>query len=284
MGLLGCHVTGGIDNAPQNGHALGCEVIQVFTRGPSQWKCKPLSEERITNFRQGIKAFNIQVVMTHSIYLINLASADRTIRRKSETALLEEMDRCAALGIPYLVMHPGSYRNSTERRGIRRLTNSLKRLFSKRPDQKVQILIENTAGSGSLLGDSFQQIGMILDQTGLSQRVHVCLDTSHAYAAGHDLRTKEDYHLVMNEFDSIIGLKRLKGFHLNDSKTELASRIDRHENLGQGFIGEEVFAEIVNDTRFKMHPMILETPGGEEWFRKNLQLLFLLRTQKSKKQ
>ena len=165
MGLLGCHITGGIDNAPQNAHKLGCEVIQVFTRGPSQWKCKPLSEKRITNFRAGIKAFNIQIVMTHSIYLINLASGNRTIRRKSETALLEEMDRCAALDIPYLVMHPGSFRNSTERRGIRRLTNSLQRLLNKRSEQKVQILIENTAGSGSLLGGRFEQIGLILDQT-----------------------------------------------------------------------------------------------------------------------
>ena len=279
MGLLGCHVTGGIDNAPQNGHALGCEAIQVFTRGPSQWKCKPLSEERITNFRAGIKAFNIQAVMTHSIYLINLASANRTIRRKSEVAFLEEMDRCEALSIPYLVFHPGSYRNSTEKRGIRRLTNSLNRLLSKRPDQKVKILIENTAGSGFLLGDSFEQIGRILDQIEFSQRVHVCFDTSHAFAAGYDLQTKQDYYKVMTEFDSIIGLKRLKGFHLNDSKTELASRIDRHENLGHGFIGETVFAEIVNDSRFKKHPMVLETPGGEDWFRKNLQLLFRLRTQ-----
>ncbi len=283
MGLLGCHVTGGIDNAPQNGHALGCEAIQVFTRGPSQWKCKPLTEERITNFRSGIKAFNIQAVMTHSIYLINLASADRTIRRKSEAAFLEEMDRCEALGIPYLVFHPGSYRNSTERRGIRRLTNSLQRLLNTRPNQRVQILIENTAGAGFLLGDSFEQIGMILDLIGFPKRVHVCFDTSHAYAAGYNLQTKEDYHEVMTEFDSTIGLKHLKGFHLNDSKTELASRKDRHENLGHGFIGEAVFEEIVNDSRFKIHPMVLETPGGEDWFRKNLQLLFRLRTQSSTK-
>jgi deoxyribonuclease-4 len=279
MGLLGCHVTGGIDNAPQNGHALGCEAIQVFTRGPSQWKCKPLSEERITNFRSGIKAFNLQAVMTHSIYLINLASADRIIRRKSEAAFLEEMDRCEALGIPYLVFHPGSYRNSTERLGIRRLTNSLQRLLNKRPNQKVQILIENTAGAGFLLGDNFEQIGLILDQIEFPKRVHVCFDTSHAYAAGYDLQTKDDYHEVMAEFDSNIGLKRLKGFHLNDSKTELSSRRDRHENLGHGFIGEVVFEEIVNDARFKMHPMVLETPGGEDWFRKNLQLLFRLRKQ-----
>jgi apurinic endonuclease APN1 len=147
----------------------------------------------------------------------------------------------------------------------------------------VHILIENTAGAGFLLGDRFEQISVILDQTGFPKRVHVCFDTSHAYAAGYDLQTKEDYHEVITKFDSIIGLKRLKGFHLNDSKTELASRRDRHENLGYGFIGEAVFAEIVNDARFKMHPMVLETPGGEDWFRKNLQLLFRLRDQSSMK-
>jgi deoxyribonuclease-4 len=280
MGLLGCHVSisGGVHNAPQRGQMLGCEAIQIFTRNPNQWKCKTLTEENISGFRAGIKSFNIQAVMSHSIYLINLASSERSLRARSERAFLNEMDRCEALHIPYLVFHPGSFRNSSKQSGIRRLVSSLQRLLNKRPNQLVQLLIENTAGSGSLLGDRFEQIAEIQDQVGKPQRIHVCFDTSHAFAAGYDLRTPEGYHEVMDEFDSIIGLKHLKGFHLNDTKMMLASHIDRHENIGHGLIAVSVFAEIVNDRRFSLLPMTLETPGGDEWFRKNLQLLFKLRS------
>jgi len=280
MGLLGCHVSvyGGVHNAPQRGHELGCEAIQIFTRNPNQWKCKPLTEESISGFKAGIKQFNIQAVMTHSIYLINMASSDRSLRKRSETAFLDEMDRCESLGIPYLVFHPGSFRDSTEKRGIRRLINSLKRVLSRCSHYQVQLLIENTAGSGSLLGSTFEQIAEIRDQTGYTDRIHVCFDTSHAFAAGYDLRTLEGYHEIIDQLDSIIGLEHLKAFHLNDSKTELGSHRDRHENIGLGLVGEPVFGEIVNDPRFKFIPMTLETPGGEEWFRKNLDLLYRLRS------
>ena len=279
MGLLGCHISieGGVQNAPSRGHDLGCEVIQIFTRNPNQWKCKPLTDENIVGFKEGIQRFNIHAIMTHSIYLINMASADRTIRRRSETAFLNEMDRCEALAIPYLVFHPGSFRNSTENRGIRRLVNSLNRLLSKRPDQQVQLLIENTSGAGSLLGSRFDQIAEIREQIEDRKRVHVCFDTSHAFAAGYDIRTSESYYELVDKIDSNIGLEHLKAFHLNDSKAKLASRRDRHENIGFGEIGELLFAELVNDSRFKNHPMTLETPGGDEWFRKNLQKLFQLR-------
>jgi deoxyribonuclease-4 len=279
MGLLGCHVSvsKGVQHAPLRGYELGCEAIQIFTRNPSRWKCRPLTDENISGWNAGIKAYKIQAVMTHAIYLINMASVDRTIRRRSETAFLNEMDRCEALSIPYLVFHPGSYRDSTERQGIRRLVSSIERLLNKRPDQKVQLLIENTAGSGSLLGNRFEQIAEIRDQIGFPKRVRVCFDTSHAFAAGYDLSTQEGYYEVMDEFKSKIGLTHLKGFHLNDSKAELGSHRDRHENIGEGFIGKEVFAEIITDSRFKRHPMTLETPGGDEEFRKNLQILYRLR-------
>ncbi|MFX1581536.1 MAG: deoxyribonuclease IV [Promethearchaeota archaeon] len=277
MGLIGCHIMGGVKDSPQNAHDLGVEVMQIFTRGPSQWKCKPLEDDVITKFKQEIKFFNIQCVLAHSIYLINLASVDKTIRRKSERAFLEEMDRCEALNIPYLVFHPGSFRNSTEKRGIRRLVNSLNRLLHQRPSHKVQMLIENTAGGGSLLGGNFEQISSIREQLDFPERVHVCFDTSHAFAAGYDLSTPTGYHEILDEFDSIIGLPYLKAFHLNDSKTALSSHHDRHENIGLGYISEATFAEIINDPRFRLHPMTLETPGGEEWFRKNLAVLFRLR-------
>ncbi|MFX1319406.1 MAG: deoxyribonuclease IV [Promethearchaeota archaeon] len=280
MGLLGCHVSvhKGVQFAPERGHELGCEVIQIFTRSPSQWKCKPLTEENITEWKAAIQTYNIQAVMTHAIYLINMASTNRTIRKKSETAFLNEMDRCEALDIPYLVFHPGSYRGSTEKSGIRYIVSSLQKLLLKRPDQKLQLLIENTAGGGFLLGNSFEQISDIMDKSDFPERIHACFDTSHAFAAGYDLQTPEGYHEIMDQFDSVIGLEHLKGFHLNDSQVELGSHIDRHENIGDGFIGKAVFKEIVNDQRFKSHPMTLETPGGEEAFRTNLQLLYKLRT------
>jgi deoxyribonuclease-4 len=270
-------IAGGIQNAPQRGHNLGCESIQIFTRNPNQWKCKPLSKTAIEEFQTAMTKYEIQAVMTHSIYLINLASVDRSLRRRSEKAFLDEMDRCEALGIPYLVFHPGSYRGSTEQKGVRRLILSMQRLLQKRPDHSVKLCIENTAGAGSLLGGNFEQIAEIRERMGYPNRVKVCFDTSHAFAAGYDLRGLEGLGEVLDQFDSMIGLEHLIGFHLNDSKVPLGSHKDRHENIGHGHIGIEPFKQLVNDPRFLEHPMTLETPGGEEWFRTNLQLLFRLR-------
>jgi len=279
MGLLGCHVSiaGGVQNAPIRGHRLGCEAIQIFTRNPNQWKSKALPDEQIQGFKSGIKAYNIQAVMTHSIYLINLASGDKNLRRRSERAFLDEMDRCDTLGIPFLVFHPGSFRETSEKKGIRRLVNSLQRLLNQRLEQSVVLLIENTSGAGSLLGASFEQIAEIRDRIGMPKRVKVCFDTSHAFAAGYDLGTPEGFDEVMDHFDETIGLEQLQGFHLNDSLTHLGSRRDRHENIGHGQIGTATFERVINDRRFQLHPMTLETPGGDEWFQKNLQLLFQLR-------
>ncbi len=279
MGLLGCHVSveGGVQNAPQRGYDLGCEVIQIFTRNQRQWRCKVLTEEQIIEFKVGVKEFNIRSVMTHSIYLINLASANRNLRYRSERAFLDEMDRCEALGIPFLVFHPGSFRESTERRGLRRLVNSLQKLLIKRPTQAVQLLLENTSGAGFQLGSQFEQIAEIREMVDFPDRMKVCFDTSHAFAAGYDLGTPSGFQETMDKFDAIIGLEHLKAFHLNDSKTEQGSHRDRHENIGHGLMGRPVFQEIVSDPRFRLHPMTLETPGGEEWFRTNLQLLYSLR-------
>ena len=279
MGLLGCHVSiaEGIQNAPIRGHELGCEAIQIFTRNPNQWKCKPLPEEQIQMFKTGLKTYNIKAVMSHSIYLINLASGDRSLRKQSERAFLNEMDRSEALGIPFLVFHPGSYRESTEKKGIRHLVSSLQRLLNQRSEQSLILLIENTAGAGSHLGASFEQIAEIREQIGIPKRVKVCFDTSHAFAAGYDLSSSEGFEEVMDQFDTTIGLEQLQAFHLNDSLTQLGSRRDRHENIGHGLIGTATFERLVNDQRFQLHPMTLETPGGDEWFQKNLQLLFKLR-------
>lgn len=279
MVLLGCHVSieGGVQNAPPRGSALGCEAIQIFTRNQRQWKSKPLLDEQIEAFKAMIIEHKIQAVVTHSIYLVNLASADKSLQKQSELAFLDEMDRCEALGIPFLVFHPGSYRGNKEKRGIQQLVKSLQKLLSKRPSQSVILLIENTAGAGSLLGSSVEQIAEIRDLIGYPNRVKVCLDTSHAFAAGYNLRGAEGINDLINQIKENIGLEHLKAFHLNDSQSELGSRRDRHENIGLGQIGIACFESLVNDPRFQECPMILETPGGNEWFRKNLKLLFELR-------
>lgn len=279
MGLLGCHVSiaGGVQNAPIRGHELGCEAIQIFTRNPSQWKAKALTDEQIQGFKAGIKTYNIQAVMTHSNYLINLASYDQSLRKRSERAFLKEMDWSEVLGIPFLVFHPGSFRESTERKGIRRLVISLQRLLNQRLEQSLVLLIENTSGAGSLLGASFEQIAEIRERIGMPNRVKVCFDTSHAFAAGYDLSSPKGFEEVLDQFDEIIGLEQLQAFHLNDSLTPLGSRRDRHENIGHGQIGTAPFEWLINDQRFQLHPMTLETPGGDEWFQKNLQLLYKLR-------
>jgi deoxyribonuclease-4 len=279
MGLLGAHISiqGGVQNAPERGAAIGCESIQIFTRNQRQWASKPLQPEQIQDFKTGIKKFNIQAVLTHSIYLINLASPDPELQAKSEKAFLDEMDRCELLGIPYLVFHPGSHKQTTKQDGINRLTERLQNLLSKRPKQKVTLLIENTVGAGDILGANFEQIAEIRDQVGMTGRLEVCFDTAHAFAAGYDLRAAKGCLEILDQFDSHIGLNHLKAFHLNDSRSELASRRDLHEHIGQGHIGLETFRCIINDKRFRKHPMVLETPGDEGNFRSNLQLLFSLR-------
>jgi deoxyribonuclease-4 len=278
MGLLGCHVSGAVDHSPKGGYELGCEIIQIFTRNPSQWKSKSLTDERTTRFREQVKTYGFKRVMVHGIYIINLASYDKALRKRSETAFLEEMDRCEALQIPYLIFHPGSHRETTETKGLRNLVQSLQRLLNKRPSQKVKLLIENTAGGGSLLGGRFEQIAEIRNQLKPSNRVKVCFDTAHAYAAGYDLQTPEGLGEVLDQFDATVGLKHLLAFHLNDTPFDLGSQRDRHANLGFGQISTNTFASLINDPRFRNHPMALETPGGEEWFVKNLKILFQLRT------
>lgn len=276
MGLLGCHVSieGGVQNAPERGHKLRCEAIQIFTRNQRRWESKPLSQEAIDGFKAGIKQYQIKAVMTHSIYLINLASPDRNLRRRSEGAFLDEMDRCEQLSIPFLVFHPGSFRESSKKRGMTRLVNSLQKVLNKRPDHQVILLLENTAGAGSIMGSSFEQLGEIRDRVNMPSRLQVCLDTAHAFAAGYDLRTPEAFEETFEIFDNLIGLNALKAFHLNDSKVELGSHVDRHENIGYGHIGEMAFRLLVNDPRFSNHPMTLETPGGDEWFSRNLERLY----------
>ena len=275
MGLLGAHVSvgGGVENAPARGRELGCDAIQIFSKNQRQWKSVPLSDEAVREFHRAVDDCEIRKVVVHDSYLINLAHPDPDALKKSLDAFSYEMRRADSLGIPYLVFHPGSHLKTTEAEGIQRIAESLNTVLKNIPENHIMLLLETTAGQGNHLGYRFEQLAEIISLTEQKERVGVCYDTAHSFAAGYDLRTKKTYEQTFKEFDGIVGLNKLKVFHLNDSKGDLGSRIDRHENIGKGFLGMESFRFLVNDSRFREHPMILETPGGDKYYKENLNLL-----------
>lgn len=279
--FLGAHVStsGGVDKAPANGARIGCEAIQVFTKNQRQWKAKPLSTAEIENYRGEIAKSKIQLTVTHDSYLINLASPENDILKRSRDAFEDEVERCEQLGIPYLIFHPGSHVGSGEKAGLRSIADSINDTLDKKPGYATQLLLETTAGQGTNLGYSFEQLAEILEIVKEKDRVGICVDSCHIFAAGYEIRTAEEYRSTMKQLEQVIGLKKVKAFHLNDSKNPLASKVDRHEHIGQGHIGIEAFRLIVNDERFQGIPMVLETPGEEEDFIRNLQLLKSLRSE-----
>jgi deoxyribonuclease IV len=275
MPLLGAHVSisGGVDKAPLNGIGLGCEAIQVFTRNQMQWRARPLCAPEIAAFREGLKECGIQATVSHDSYLINLGSHEPVTLQRSLKAFADEIERCEQLGIPFLVFHPGSHVGSGEAVGLQRIADSLNSVLAQKPKYKTQVLLENTAGQGSNLGYRFEHLAEILAKTETPDRLGVCLDTCHLFASGYDLRTRSTYEATFREFDAIVGLSRVKAFHLNDSKKILGSRVDRHENIGKGELGLEPFRFLLNDPRFAGLPMLLETPGGNEAYRIDLSTL-----------
>jgi deoxyribonuclease IV len=281
MALLGAHVStsGGLEHAITRGIELDCEAIQIFTRNQMQWTVKTLSEEEILAYRTAWETLGKSFpVISHDSYLINLGSPEPEKLEKSRKSFLTELDRCDALGVQYLVFHPGSHLNLVSvEQCLQTIAESLNHMVQARPEMKVQILLENTAGQGSNVGHRFEEIAAIMGMLEHPERFGVCVDTCHTLAAGYDIRTKEGYETVFTEFDRIIGVKWIKAFHLNDSKKPLGCRVDRHENIGEGFVGIEAFSCLVNDSRFYGVPMVLETPGGESEYRKNLDRLKQLR-------
>jgi deoxyribonuclease IV len=275
MPLLGAHVStsGGVDKAPGNGKSLGCEAIQVFTRNQMQWRARALSAVEAVGFGEGIKECGIQATVSHDSYLINLGSHEPVTLQKSLEAFADEIERCEQLGIPFLVFHPGSHVGVGEVAGLQRIIDSLNAVLGQRPKYKTQVLLENTAGQGSNLGYRFEHLAEILGKTQYPDRMGVCLDTCHLFASGYDLRTRSSYEATFDRFDAIVGLGRVRVFHLNDSKKSLGSRVDRHENIGKGELGLEPFRFLLNDPRFAALPMLLETPGGDEAYRKDLKTL-----------
>ncbi len=275
--LLGAHmsIAGGVGNALLAGRKVDCQAIQIFTKSSRQWVARPFSQEEIAQFHANQKATGITSVVAHDSYLLNLGSPNNTLRKRSIAAFIDEMERCEVLGITNLIAHPGAHVGAGEVEGIKTIARSLDEVHRACPKFKVKVTLEITAGQGSNLGYRFEQIGDIIDATKENDRLRVCFDTEHAFAAGYDIRTKEGYERTFSEFDQAIGIELLAAFHLNDSKREFHSRVDRHEHIGKGFIGVGAFRLLMNDKRFWGLPMCLETPKGPDLKedRQNLSLL-----------
>ncbi len=275
--LLGAQmsIAGGVDKALLEGKKVDCDVIQIFTKSSRQWAAEPYKKEEIDKFIANQKETGIATVIAHDSYLLNLGSSDESLRKKSIRAFIDELERCETLSIPYLIAHPGAHMGAGEEEGIKTIARSLDEVHTACPGFEVKAALEITAGQGTNLGYRFEQIRNIIDATRESDRVRVCFDTEHAFAAGYDIRTREGYEKTFAAFDEVIGIERLAAFHLNDSKKEFHSRVDRHEHIGKGYIGLEAFRLLVNDPRFSALPMCLETPKGKELKedRENLTLL-----------
>lgn len=281
--LLGAQMSsaGGLFNALHAGESIGCEAIQIFTKSSRQWAAAPLRDEEIRTFREVKKASGIHTVIAHDSYLLNLGAPDAALRKKSIEAFTDEMERCEALQIPFLVTHPGAHTGQGEEAGLRTIARSLDHVHRRCRGFEVEVALEITAGQGTNLGYRFEHIRNIIDSVKESERLRVCFDTEHAFAAGYDIRTQEDYERTFAEFNEIIGLELLAAFHLNDSKKEFQSRVDRHELIGKGYIGADAFRFLMNDERFFGLPMCLETPKNKDLKedREALELLRSLRAQ-----
>lgn len=271
---LGSHVSaaGGVDKAPQRGADIGCECIQVFTRNQRTWKAKPVGEDEAAAFREQRRALGIAPVMSHASYLINLAAPDERTYERSCKALGEELERCHALGIELLNFHPGAHRDSGPDAGVRRIADALNGLCRDHPEAVagVTLVLENVAGQGTTVGRTFEELAQIIERLDRPERFGVCLDTAHAFAAGYALHTGRGWDDMWGQFQSCLGMERLRACHVNDSKVALDARKDRHELIGRGEIGPAAFRRLVTDRRTRDVPMFLETPAGPAGWAKEL--------------
>jgi deoxyribonuclease-4 len=257
-------ISGGLHKAFGHGERAGCDTVQIFSKNQQQWRGKPLRDDEIAQFKAEQDRSGLGPLIVHDSYLINLASPNDELWEKSIAAFADELERCAALGIPYLVTHPGAHTGSGEAAGLAREAQAINRLLGTGVGGGTIILLETTAGQGSCLGHRFEHLAQLIEQASHPERVAVCVDTCHILAAGYDIRTPDAYAATMAEFDRVVGVDRIKAFHLNDSQKDLGSRVDRHAHIGAGCVGLEGFRAIVNDPRFADLPMILETPKGDD--------------------
>jgi deoxyribonuclease-4 len=269
-------IAGGLYRALLRGYDLGCTTIQLFTRNATRWKANPLVPEEVSLFKRTRQTTGIDPLVAHGSYLVNLASPDAGILERSRDALIEEVRRAGQLGIPFLVIHPGSHRGTGEKTGLRRIVESFNRICAEADSSNVSILLETTAGQGNTVGYRFEHLKEIIDGVRWPSRFGVCLDTCHVFAAGYGLSSEAEYRRTFDEFDSILGLDLLRVIHVNDSAGGPGKRLDRHTHIGRGSIGIDAFRMLMKDERFSRVPKILETPKGkpgDQWDRRNLALL-----------
>jgi deoxyribonuclease IV len=268
MKYVGAHVSasGGVQNAPLNADSIGAKAFALFTKNQKQWFSNPLTKATVREFRDNCEKLDFKPfqILPHDSYLINLGHPEQEPLEKSRAAFLDEMQRCEQLGLDRLNFHPGSHLNSISIEDcLKRIAESVNIVLDK--TKGVTAVIENTAGQGTNLGHTFEQLSIIIDNIEDKSRVGVCIDTCHAFTAGYDVKTPAGFTETFKKFGDIIGFRFLKGMHLNDSKKELATRVDRHDNLGKGFLGDDVFRMLMNDDRFDNMPLILETPDESLW-------------------
>jgi len=282
--LLGAHmsVTGGMEKAFERGESIGCTTMQIFSKSNRQWKAKPISEAEAEAFIEAQKKSDIKPVMVHATYLINLATPEQAALHKSIQAVKEELARCAQLNIPYLVLHPGSKLNGDENTALEQVTVALDAILEA-SEGHTMILLEIMAGQGSSICYTFEQLAQIIKNSKHKHRLGVCFDTCHAFAAGYDFSNPKGYEEMWDHFDKTIGINKLKAIHLNDSKKECDSRVDRHEEIGEGKIGMKAFELLMNDERFFDVPKVLETPQDDlKDYARNMKVLKSLLSKKNR--
>jgi deoxyribonuclease-4 len=266
MAILGSHqsIAGGYFKSVERARTVGCDCVQLFTKNNNQWRAKELTDDDVRRFQSALKEHGIAHPLAHDSYLINLASPDPALWKKSVDSFVVEMLRADRLGIPYVVTHPGAYTSGSEEAGIAAVVRALDEVHAQTRGIKSRCLLETTAGQGSCLGCRFEQLAAMLEGVKNPDLLGICVDTCHVFAAGYPLGTAKEYKATMRSLDKAIGLKLVKAFHLNDSVKPLGSRVDRHAHIGRGMIGQEAFRLLLNDRRFRKVPMYLETPKGME--------------------
>ena len=270
-------VAGGFHLAVERGLRVGCQTIQIFTKSNSQWDASPILPESAREFQKAVKESGIGPVFAHTAYLINVGSPEKETCEKSKKALKVEVERATVLGLDFLVLHPGSHRETGEEACLKRIAETVGEVLDQTRGSSVRVLYEIAAGQGSAVGHRFEHLAALLRITGHPARTGICLDTCHLFAAGYDLRTAAAYKRTLDDFDRVVGLKTVQAIHLNDSKKELGSKVDRHEHIGKGFIGLEGFRFLLNDPRLTQVPMVLETPKDEKTLAEDVMNLKILR-------
>jgi|SaaInlLV_10m_DNA_2_1039722.scaffolds.fasta_scaffold00046_41 deoxyribonuclease IV len=272
--LVGAHMSieGGLHKAIERAKKIGCTTMQIFTKNNRSWFAKNISNKEANIFKEHLQKSSLKKIMAHASYLINLGSKNKDVLQKSTTALKKELERCEQLNIPYLIVHPGSHVGLGEEKSIQQIAKTLD-LILKTTSGKTKILLETMAGQGTSVAHTFEQLKKTYSLCSQKKNIGICFDTCHVFAAGYDLTSQEQYKKTWAKFKRILGIRLLKAIHLNDSKTELGSKKDRHENLGKGKIPIKIFELIMNDSLLKNIPKVLETPNGEIFYKKEIALL-----------